>query len=131
MEMKAVVFGDKAVQVAATDADTVTAHITALDKKVGELTAKLADAESKVLTDAQIQEKAKAIADAMGRREKVKAKLGDAADKMSDAQIEGALAVIDAVPGADDTARNVLGDAMKVKEDNPMEAFYKKKEAKK
>lgn len=132
MEMKAVVFGDKAVQVAASDADTVSAHITALDKQIGELTAKLADAESKVLTDAQIKERAQALADAMGRREKVKAKLGDAADKMSDAQIEGALAVIDAMPAAvDDSARFVLGDAMKVKEDNQMEAFYKKKEAKK
>lgn len=116
MEMKAVVFGDKAVQVAASDADTVSAHITALDKQIGELTAKLADAESKILTDAQIQEKAKAIADAMSRREKVKAKLGDAADKMTDAQIEGALAVIDAMPASDDdTARAAFGDAMKGK----------------
>lgn len=132
MEMKAVAIGDKAVQVAANDADTLTKMIADKDTAIGELTAKLADAQSKILTDEQIQAKAKALADAMGRREKVKAKLGDAADKMSDAQIEGALAVIDAMPAAvDDSARFVLGDAMKVKEDNQMEAFYKKKEAKK
>ncbi len=130
MEMKAVVFGDKAVQVAASDADTVTAHIAALDKQVGELSAKLADAEAKVLSDEQIQEKAKAIADAMSRREKVKAKLGDAADKLTDAQIEGALAVIDAIPGADDKARMAMGDAMKGKmseENDPWAAVNAKK----
>ena len=130
MEMKAVVFGDKAVQVAAADADTVNAHIVALDKQIGELTAKLADAEAKILSDEQIQEKAKAIADAMARREKVKAKLGDAADKMTDAQIEGALAVIDALPGSDDTARAALGDAMKEKmnkEDDPWAVINAKK----
>lgn len=116
MEMKAVAIGDKAINVAAADADKLTAVIADKDKEIGELTAKLADAQSKILTDEQIKAKAKEMADAMARREKVKAKLGDAADAMTDAQIEGALLVIDAAK--DDTARNALGDAMRNKPNN-------------
>jgi len=130
MEMKAVAIGDKAVNVAATDADTLTKMIADKDSAIGELKAKLADAESKILSDAQIQDKAKAIADAMTRRAKVKAKLGDAADKMNDAQIEGALTVIDAMPATDDTARMAMGDAMKGKmseEDDPWAKVNAKK----
>jgi len=130
VDMKAVAIGDKAINVKADDADTLTKLIADKDTAIGELTAKLADAEGKILSDEQIQEKAKAIADAMSRREKVKAKLGDAADKLTDAQIEGALAVIDAMPAADDKARLAMGDAMKGKmaeEDDPWAKVNAKK----
>jgi hypothetical protein len=118
MELKAVAFGDKAIKVAPEDAETLTKIVSDKDNTIGELTAKLADAESKVLTDEQVQEKAKAIADAMSRREKVKARLGDAADKMTDAQIEGALTVIDATPAPDDAARKALMDRKPAKVDD-------------
>jgi len=140
VEMKAVAIGDKAINVAATDADALKIAIEAKDKRIGELEgaiavkdAEIADAKAKILTDEQIKEKAKAMADAMARREKVKAALGDKAADMTDAQIEGALAVIDAGVVANDTARSALGDAMKPKgkEMSPMEAFYAERDKKK
>lgn len=133
VEMKAVAIGDKAINVAATDADALTIAITAKDNQIGELTAKLADAESKILTDEQIKAKAQSMADAMSRREKVAAALGDKAKDMTDAQIEGALAVIDAGMTGDDKTRKAFGDAMKskAKEEDPMAAFYAKRDKEK
>lgn len=117
VEVKTVVLGDKAVEVAAKDAETVAAilkdHAAAIadkDKEIGELTVKLADAEAKILSDEAV---AKLVADkvkADTERAAVKAKIGDKADKMTDAQIEGAyLALGDAVQ-VDDSARKVLAD---------------------
>ncbi len=118
MEMKAVAIGDKAiVNVAATDADTLTKTLTDKDTAIGELKAKLADAESKILTDEQLEAKVKELADAMARREAVKAKFGDEAVKdASDAEIAGMFKIIDKAPAQDDTARKALADAMKSKE---------------
>lgn len=133
MEMKAVVFGDKAVQVAALDADTLTKLIASKDDAIGELKAKLADAESKIIDDAAVDKLVKDRADAMARREAVKAKFGDEAIKgASDAEIAGMFRVIDKAPEADDTARNVLGDAMKSKTNggDAWGEIIKKKEAK-
>lgn len=116
MEMKAVAIGDKAVNVAATDADTLTKALTDKDTAIGELKAKLADAESKILTDEQLEAKVKELADAMARREAVKAKFGDEAIKdASDAEIAGMFKIIDKAPAQDDTARKALADAMKMK----------------
>lgn len=132
MEMKAMVFGDKAVNIAASDADTLTKLIAGKDDAIGELKAKLADAESKILDDAAVDKLVKDRADAMARREAVKAKFGDDAIKdASDAEIAGMFRVIDKTPESDDTARLALGDAAKKKPMNPMEEFYAKKEAKK
>ena len=137
MEMKAVAIGDKAVNVAATDADTLTKALTDKDTAIGELKAKLADAESKILTDEQIQAKAKEIADAMARREAVKAKFGDEAIKdASDAEIAGMFKIIDKAPAQDDTARKALADAMKGKKEDKdgvkagFAQFMKKKDEK-
>lgn len=115
VDVKTVILGDKAVQVVASDADTVAAilrdHAAAIadkDKEIGELTARLADAEAKVLTDEQLAEKVKALADATARREAVKARFGDDAVKdASDAMIEGMFRVLDKVP-----ARSGVADAL-------------------
>lgn len=118
MDMTKVVIGDKAVQVAATDADTVTkmmtdnaAAIVAKDTEIGELKAKLADAESKVLTDAQLADKVKAMADAKAKRDAVAAKFGDEMVKdASESQIEGMFKVLDKSAAKDDTMRSAIGD---------------------
>ena len=116
MEMKAVAIGDGAINVLAADADKLKATIDAKDAAIGELKAQLADAQAKILTDEQIQAKAKEIADAMARREAVKAKFGDeAVEGASDAEIAGMFKVIDKAPAADETARKALSDAMKEK----------------
>lgn len=125
MEMKAVAIGDKAINVAATDADALKNAFEAKDNKIGELEGAIdvKDAEiealkAKILSDDQIKEKAQSMADAMARRDKVKSVIGDKADNMTDAQIDGALAALDAIDdGAvtDETARKALGDAMKKK----------------
>lgn len=117
VELKTVVLGDKAVQVDAKDADTVAAilrdHAAVVadkDKEIGELTVKLADAESKVLTDEALKELVDAKVKADTERAAVKAVIGDKADKMTDAQIEGAyLALGDAVK-VDDSVRQAIGD---------------------
>ena len=116
-----IMVGDKAVQVAAEDADKVTAivadHATVVadkDKQIGELTVKLADAEAKVLSDEALD---KLVADkvkADTERAAVKKLLGDKADAMTDAQIEGAyLALGDAVK-VDDSARDAIANAKPV-----------------
>ena len=83
MTMKTVVLGDKAVEVAAKDADTVTQilkdHKTAMDAKdaiisdketkIGELKAENADTAKKVISDADIE---KMVADRMVVVEKAK-----------------------------------------------------------
>lgn len=116
MEMKAVAIGDKAVNVAATDADTLKAIVDAKDAAIGELKAQLADAQSQILSDDAIDALVKDRADAMARRDAVKAKFGDEAVKdASDAEILGMFKVIDKAPAADDAARKALGDAMKMK----------------
>lgn len=117
-ELKTVILGDKAVQVEAKDADTVAAilkdHKSALDAKdakIGELEVKLADANAKVLTDAQIAGLVKAKVKADTERAAVIAKIGDKAKDWSDSQIEGAYLALDAAPAAvDDTARKALAD---------------------
>lgn len=117
-ELKTVILGDKAVQVEAKDADTVAAilkdHKSALDAKdakIGELEVKLADANAKVLTDAQIADLVKAKVKADTERAAVIAKIGDKAKEWSDSQIEGAYLALDAAPAAvDDTARKALAD---------------------
>ena len=127
MEMKAVAIGDKAiVNVAATDADTLTKTLTDKDTAIGELKAKLADAEIKILTDEQMQAKVKDLADAMARREAVKAKFGDEAIKdASDAEIAGMFKIIDKAPAQDDTARKALADAMKMKSEEKDDPWAK------
>lgn len=121
VELKTVVLGDKAVQVEAKDFDLVTAalkdHKTAIDAKdaeIGTLTAKLADAEGKILSDEAISALVDAKVVANEKRAKVAAVIGDEKAKgMSDAAIDGALAVIgDGV--ADDSVRRVLSDAKPV-----------------
>lgn len=131
MEMKAVAIGDKAIQVQASDADTLKAIVDAKDAAIGELKAQLADAQAKILTDEQLEVKVKDLADAMARREAVKAKFGDEAIKdASDAEIAGMFKIIDKAPAQDDTARKALGDAMKMKakeEDDPWAKLNAKK----
>ena len=123
MDMKAVAIGDKAINVKADDADTLKTIVDGLQSAIGELKAKLADAESKILSDEDMQAKVKELADAMARREAVKAKFGDEAIKdASDAEISGMFKVLDKAPAPDEAARKALADAMKSKsmeEDDP------------
>jgi len=124
VELKTVVLGDKAVQVEAKDAETVAAilkdHKAALDEKdkeIGELTAKLADAEAKVLTDEQLAEKVEALAAAKARREAVRAKFGDDAVKdATDAMIEGMYRVMGKVPDRSGVADAIAGGGAEVKD---------------
>ena len=114
VELKTVILGDKAVQVEAKDADTVAAilkdHKTAIDAKdaaIGELKAKLADAESKVLDDAAIQALVDAKVKAQSMRDAVKAKFGDESVKdASDAEITGMFKVID--KAVNDSVRDAI-----------------------
>jgi hypothetical protein len=80
-----------------------------------------------------MQAKVKDLADAMARREAVKAKFGDEAIKdASDAEIAGMFKIIDKAPAQDDTARKALGDAMKMKaeeKDDPWAKLNAKKKA--
>lgn len=115
LDMIKIMVGDKAVQVAASDADIVTGlvkdHKTAIDDKDAEiavLTTKLADAESKILTDEQIAEKAKVMADAESKRAAVKAKVGDKAAEWTDAQVEAAFL---AIGSPNDAVRDAIKDA--------------------
>ncbi len=111
VELKTVILGDKAVQVEAKDADTVAAilkdHKAAIDVKdesIGELKAKLKDAEDKVATfDAAVD----AAVAARDMREKVIAAFGDEAIKgASDAEITGMFKVID--KAVNDSARDAI-----------------------
>ena len=118
MEAKTIMLDSgKQITVEAKDADTLAAlikdHATAIadkDKEIGELTVKLDAAEAKVLSDEAI---AKLVADkvkADTERAAVKAKIGDKADAMSDAQIEGAYLALGDSLKVDDSARKVLSD---------------------
>lgn len=117
-DLKTVILGDKAVKVEASDAETVAAilkdHKTALDAKdtaIGELKAKLADAESKVLDDAAIAKLVDAAVDMKAKRDAVKAKFGDEAVKdASDAEIAGMFRVIDKSVDVDDSVRDAIKD---------------------
>ena len=114
MELTKVVIGDKAINVAASDADVFTKLIADKDTAIGTLKAELADAQSKILTDDQITAKVAAMADAATKRAAVKAKFGDDAIKdASDAEIAGMYRVIG--DAKDDTARKTIAD-MKTKE---------------
>jgi len=128
MEMKAVAIGDKAINVKAEDADTLVKALADKDIAIGELKAKLADAESKILSDEDIQSKVKELADAMSRREAVKAKFGDEAVKdASDAEISGMFKVLDKAPAQDDTARKLLADRKKAEVKDNGQAAYEKR----
>ena len=133
VELKTVILGDKAVQVSAGDADTVaailkdhTAKIEAKDTEIGELKAKLADAEGKILTDAQIAERVAKQVEADTKRAAVKAKFGDEAVKdASDAEINGMFRVID--KKVDDSVRDAIKGAKPVLDaDAQIEASIKK-----
>lgn len=123
LSMVKIMVGDKAVQVAAEDADKVTAIVADhaavvadLEKKIGGLEVKLADAESKLLSDEDLAALVDAKVKANTERAAVKKVLGDKADTMTDAQIEGAyLALGDAVQ-VDDAARNAIAKAEPVKD---------------
>jgi len=132
MDFKSLVFGDKAINVAVTDADKLMAIIADKDTAIGTLKAELADATSKILSDADLEAKVVALADAKSKRAAVQAKFGDEAIKdASDAEIAGMYRVIGDVK--DETARNVIAD-MKPGDDaakDPWAKFIKtKKEGK-
>ena len=120
-ELKTVILGDKEVSVEAKDAATVAAilkdHKAVLDAKdvaIGELKAKLADAEAKVLTDEALAELVDAKVEAKSKYEAVKAKFGDESIKdASDAEIAGMYRVIDKV--ANNSVRDAFGEAAKKK----------------
>ena len=133
VELKTVVLGDASVEVKASDAATVAAilkdHktiIDAKDAKIGELTAKLADAEAKVLTDAQIADMVAAKVEADKKLEAVRAKFGDeAVADATPAMIDGMFRVIDKAVAVDDSARAVFGDKKVVTGDAEIEARIK------
>lgn len=138
-ELKTVVLGDEAVNIAVADAAKIenykavfTQKLADADTVIGELTAKLAAAEAKVVSDADIEARvadrlklvdaAKKVfaemvvdgkTDAELKREVVAHKFGDAviADA-SDAHIEGMfkVATSDAALAVNDTARLALAD---------------------
>ena len=121
MELTKVVIGDKAISVAASDADVFTKLIADKDTAIGTLKAELADAQSKILTDEQLTAKVAAMADAATKRAAVKAKFGDEAVKdASDAEIAGMFRVIG--DAKDDTARKTIAD-MKAKESEKKEPW--------
>ncbi len=133
MELKTVVLGDEAVQIIADDASKVEAFKQKLNDsegKVGELTAKIAELEAQVLSDAEIDnrvadrmklvDQARSVhadvvvdgkTDAEIMREVVVAKFGDAATAdMSDAAIAGMFRAACIAAPADDTVRNAVKD---------------------
>lgn len=134
VELKTVVLGDKAVQVEAKDADTVAgilrdhaAVIADKDKEIGALQVKLADAEGKVLSDEAVAKLVDAKVKANTERAAVKAKIGDKADGMTDAQIEGAFLALDGVAAVNDDARRALADRQPIADaDERIKAAQKK-----
>lgn len=113
VELKTVMLGDASVEVKASDAATVTAlvkdHKTAIDAKDAEivvLKAKVADAESKVPSEEDIDKRVDEKAARKKKRGEVEAKVGDAAKDFTDAQIDIAHALMDKL--VDDSARNAL-----------------------
>jgi uncharacterized protein len=141
MDLIKVMVGDKAVQVAAADADFIAkmvkdhqAAMDAKDETIGELKAECAEATAKILTDEAIDELVTAKAEATARREAVKAKFGDEAVKdATDAEIKGIYSVMDKAPAKVDPVRKALADA-KPNEDDPwagvIDKMYGKKERK-
>lgn len=134
VELKTVILGDKAVQVEAKDADTVAAilrdHAAIVadkDKEIGELTVKLDAAEAKILSDEAVAEMVAAKVKADTERAAVKAKIGDKADAMTDAQIEGAYLALGDSLKVDDTARDAIKDGKRSDDADPWAAFYNKK----
>ena len=150
VDLKTIVVGDKAVQVAASDADIVNkliadhkAEIDAKDTEIGALKAECADTAKKVLDaaaiDVLVQSRVAVIDKARGavadfdatgksveqiRREVVKAIHGDeaAADTVSDAEVKG---IFDHATAAkkNDTARIALGDVKQTVTDNGQRAY--------
>lgn len=132
LDMVKLMVGDKAVQIAATDADVITGlvkdHKTALDAKdaeKGALEVKLADALAKVLTDAQIAALVSAKVKVDTERAAVMAKLGDKAKDWSDSQIEGAFLALDGM--GDDTMRTVIKDQKPIEDADAKIAAAQKK----
>ena len=127
-----VMVGDKAVQVAATDADFIAkmvkdhqAALDAKDEEIGSLKAECADANAKVLSDEAIDALVKDRADALARREAVRAKFGDDAVKdASDAEIKGIYSVMDTLSKSD-PVRKALADA-KPNGDDPWKSIIDK-----
>ena len=119
MDLIKVMVGDKAVQVAAADADHIAkvgkdhkAEIEKLQEDIGALKAGLADAEAKALTDEAIDALVKDRADALARRDAVRAKFGDeAVEGASDAEIKGIYSVMDKAAPKVDPVRQALADA--------------------
>lgn len=136
-ELKTVVLGDEAVEIVATDSSKFDAFKTAsakvladAEEKIGELTAKLADAEAKVVSDADIEKRVadrvglisaatKVVADLVAdgksdadiMREVVAHKFGDEAVKdVSDGVIVGMFKAATLAKDSDDTVRKALGD---------------------
>lgn len=137
MDMTTIVVGDKAVQVAASDADVITkivadhaAIVEAKDTLIGELKAECADATSKVLSDADIEArveqrmavvdkatklvdgldaKGKSVADV--KREAVRGVYGDeaAGTDVTDAEINGIFRVMQPKT-VNDSARDLIKD---------------------
>jgi hypothetical protein len=126
-EFTKVVIGDKQFTVAASDADQVAGLVAAKDTAIGELKAKLADAENKILSDEALAAKVKEMSDMKAMRDAVQAKFGDEAVKdASDAEIKGMYRVLD--KATDDTARKALADrkAKSMEEDDPWAKVIKK-----
>lgn len=136
-DLKTVVVDGQAVQVAADGVDTITKmiadHKSAIDAKdeaIGTLKASLADAESKVLSDEDLDAKVKELADAKANREKAQELWGDEAiEGASDAEISGMLKVADQAKPTDDKMRKALGDA-KSQDAKPWAGIIDKKESK-
>ena len=139
MDLIKVMVGDKAVQVAAADADFIAKmvkdHQEALDAKdeeIGSLKAECAEANAKVLSDEAIDALVTAKAEATARREAVRAKFGDeAVEGASDAEIKGIYKVMDTMPAKSDPVRKALADAKPNEDKNPwddvMDKMYKEK----
>lgn len=135
VELKTVILGDAQVEVKASDAATVAAilkdhkaKIDAKDAEIGALTVKLADAESKILSDAQIADRVKAQVKADTERAAVVAKVGDKAKAWSDSQIEGAFLALDVAPAkVDDSARQALVDMKPIEDADAKIAAAQKK----
>jgi hypothetical protein len=155
-ELKTVVVGDKAVQVAVADADIITklmadhkVAIEAKDEEIGNLKAECADTAKKVLDadaiDALVKDRVAVIDkardlvdgyDASGksiadiRREVVAKVHGDeaAAEAVTDAEVKGIFDFA-TVKQKDETARKALGD-VKTQDADPWAGIIKTKDAK-
>lgn len=133
LDMVKLMVGDKAVQIAASDADVVTAlvkdhtaAVTAKDTRIGELTAELADAKSKIFSDEAFEAKVAEAVEHRSRLEAVRAKFGDEAVKdATPAMIDGMFRVIDKAVAVDDSARAVFGDKKVLTSDAEIEARIK------